>query len=83
MWWTRHRGPYSFHVTRPFATKPGFARGEWLKGTVEAEEAEAEAQALLTDPRDRITAVHLWSEREQQFVMGWTTGSTSSKRKVA
>ena len=52
-------------------TKPTFTQTEWLAGTVEGDEAEDEARALLGDPRDRISGVHLWSDREQQFVMGW------------
>lgn len=70
-WQERHRGPYSLSVTREYASKKGFYRTEWLSGTVEADEVEDEAMALLTDPRDRISAVSVWSEREQQYVMSY------------
>jgi hypothetical protein len=63
-----HRGPYRFVVTRPFATKPGFYRSEWLKGTVEPEDIASEALALLNDPRDTINAVFVWSVREEAYV---------------
>lgn len=63
-----HRGPYVFMVTRPFATKPGFHRSEWLKGEVDREDVGAEALALLADKRDTITLVCVWSQREQAFV---------------
>lgn len=66
----RHRGPYCLMVTRPFVTKPGFTRGEWLKGApLPPEDAYSEALSLLGDPRDTIAAVHVWSVGEQQFVM--------------
>lgn len=63
-----HRGPYIFMVTRPFTKKVGFYRSEWLKGEVDREDVGSEALALLDDPRDTITAVYVWSEREQAFV---------------
>ena len=68
---TRHRGPYSLLVIRPYATKPGFFRSEWLPGAVEADDVENEALALLTDPRDNIDRVHVWSDREDQFVFSF------------
>ena len=55
-------------VTRPFATKAGFHRSEWLKGAVEREDVGPEAMALLADKRDTITHVCVWSEKEQAFV---------------
>lgn len=64
----RHRGPYRLEVTRPFTTKAGFFRTEWLPGIVESEDVGDEALALLSDPRDTIVSVGVWSEREQQFV---------------
>lgn len=67
-WRARHRGPYRFHVERPSKGKTGY-RNEWLPGSVPTWDAEEEARALLTDPRDTILRVHVWSEREQQFVM--------------
>ena len=63
-----HRGPYIFMVTRPFAKKVNFFRSEWLAGEVYREDVGSEALALIDDPRDTITAVYVWSEREQAFV---------------
>lgn len=79
-WAQRHRGPYRFMVVRPFVTKPGFSRGEWLKGEVESGDAAEEARALLLDGRDTICTVHLWSEKEGQFVMAWRRGDFVSPR---
>lgn len=64
----RHRGPYQLCVSRPVRTKPGFLKGEWLPGQVPREEVVSEAIALLTDPRDSIVDVGVFSVREQQFV---------------
>jgi hypothetical protein len=63
-----HRGPYLFMVTRPFATKKGFHRSEWLKGEVDREDVGPEAIALIEDTRDTITFVCVYSVREQAFV---------------
>lgn len=84
-----HRGPFRFCITRPHKTKPGFHTTEWLKGDVDRDDVSSEATALLTDPRDTITSVGVWSEREQQFagsfkqalvprVVAVEAGSTSS-----
>lgn len=67
-----HRGPYRLHVARPIKSKPGFYRSEWLKGSVDADDVPDEALSLLTDPRDSIVSVTIWSEREQCFVMSFT-----------
>ena len=66
----RHRGPYVFYVVRPRANKPGYSTGEWLRGNVE--EPIEEALALLTDPRDTITSVSVYSMVEDQFVTALT-----------
>lgn len=63
-----HRGPFRLCVTRPCATKPGFFRSEWLKGSVDRADVEDEARALLQDPRDSIQHVAVWSVTEGQFV---------------
>jgi hypothetical protein len=67
-WQARHRGPYRLLVVRTSKGKTGH-RNEWLPGTVPTWDADEEAQALLTDRRDSILRVHVWSDREQQFVM--------------
>jgi hypothetical protein len=69
---SRHRGPYLFQVCReraPTKTKPTDWYVENLPGTVAAEDVESEANALLDDPRDTITAVYVFSEAEQQHVV--------------
>jgi len=66
-----HRGPFLFCVTRPHKTKKNHFTSEWLRGSVDRDDVESEARALLTDPRDTITSVHVWSEREQQFAGGY------------
>ena len=66
-----HRGPFQLVLTRPFVTKPGFFRSEWLTGETEREDVEGEARAFLSDPRDTIVRVHVWSIREQQFIGGY------------
>lgn len=43
---------------------------EWLKGQTEADDVEEECQALLSDPKDTINTVNVWSERENQFIWG-------------
>lgn len=70
MWRTRHRGPYRFVAIRALTNRPGF-RADWLPGNVEPDDVDAEARALLTDPRDRILRVHVWSDREEQYVMSY------------
>lgn len=68
-WLDSHRGPFQLLVVRPW-TK-GRIKTEWLKGSVSSEDVEAEAQALLTDPRDKIILVNCWSLKDNQFVMSW------------
>ena len=60
-------GRYRLVVDRPFATKPGFFRTEWL-GAVDKDDIVAEAWALLRDPRDTIAAVKVWDERHGEFL---------------
>lgn len=70
----KYRGPFRLMVVRPFATKPGFFRSEWLPGVVDSADITAEARALLTDPRDSIVTVDIWSEREQKFIHTYRKG---------
>lgn len=63
----RHRGPYRLLVYRP-GTHAGFSRSEWLTGLVEPEDVGSEAWALLTDPRDCVDGVSVWSTHSDQFV---------------
>jgi hypothetical protein len=64
------RGPFLLCITRPGAKK-GFWTSEWLKGEVSKDDVEEEAQALLTDPRDSVVVVNVWSLKDGQFVGGW------------
>lgn len=65
-----HRGPFRFCVSRP--GKKG-SETEWLKGESARDDVEAEARALLTDHRDTITHVSVWSVAENQFVGAFPT----------
>ena len=69
--WARHRGPFTLVVCRPHKKKPGFFTNQCLQGSSEGPDAQAEAYALLTDPRDTITVVSVWSEREQSYSMNY------------
>ncbi len=70
-WLDNHRGPFKFLITRTNnRTKTGFA-SEWLAGETQKDDVEQEAQALLTDPRDTIINVYVWSIREDVFVGGY------------
>jgi hypothetical protein len=69
-WLRNHRGPFTFCVNR-HAKKKGHFASEWLKGEVEREDMDSEALALLTDSRDGITYIGVWSESEQSFVGGY------------
>ena len=66
-----HRGPFRLQVDRPNPSKGTRAYptvSTWLTGSVRGEDVAEEATALLTDPRDTITRVYVYSETEQQFV---------------
>lgn len=63
----RHRGPYQFCIYRP-GKRAGFSRSEFLTGLVEPEDVGSEAWALLTDPRDTIEGVSVWSTHSDQFI---------------
>ena len=75
---SRHRGPYVLSVTRPDKL-PGFFCNEWLKGEIDAEDVEDEALGLLTDPRDTIVGVYVWSVREHQFVLSFKLGDENDR----
>ena len=62
-----HRGPYRLVLSRPDKRK-GFHTTEWLKGETDRDDVFSEAEALLTDPRDTITHVNIWSVTEESFV---------------
>lgn len=70
-WLDNHRGPYLFCLDRPHPRKRGFATSEWLTGAVDRDDVQSEALALLSDPRDTIAGVSVWSINEQCFVGGY------------
>lgn len=82
-WTTRHRGPFRFLVARPSTGKTPI-RTAWLPGEVHRADVDDEAMALLTDPRDGIISISVWSVTEQQYV--WTyrkdTNAHSAHRHV-
>jgi flagellar biosynthesis regulator FlaF len=68
---SRHRGPFLFQLTRakpPTSKAKLLVEIETLTGTVLGEDCADEAKALLTDPRDSILSVSVWSVPEQQHV---------------
>lgn len=65
-WTARHKPPYRLVATRSMSS---IITTAWLPGTSDAESVDAEARALLADPRDTILSVTVWSVKEQQFVM--------------
>ena len=67
----RHKGPFQLVIMRPMTTKTGFYRNTLLAGESEAEDVEAEARALLADPRDTIVLVSVWSVPQKQFVTSY------------
>ncbi len=75
-WLDAHRGPFILLVDRPSTKAHKNAAGvyrtsEWLKGEVEKDDVVSEAESLLTDPRDTILGVSVWSIKEAQFVGGF------------
>jgi len=73
--WDRHRGPYRLVVCRPHPRKKGHSTSEILTGvTRHGADVQEEARALLTDPRDTIVTITVWSESEECFVMSYTRG---------
>jgi hypothetical protein len=84
------RGPFRLLVTRPKVsqtrtvvnllkqevTVPTTPRVEWLPGEESSDELEEVIGSLLTDTRDRITHICVWSLREEQFVAHYGEGVT-------
>lgn len=70
--WSRHVGPYVLRVSRPHPTRAGHWTGEKLNEEHQhGADAEAEARALLSDPRDTVAFVNVWSVSEEAFVGGY------------
>lgn len=73
---TRHRGPYRLSVCRPHPKKIGCHKSEWLPGVVDGVDVADEARALLSDPRDTIVSVAVWSEHEECYATIFNKQST-------
>lgn len=69
--WARHAGPFLLLLSRPHLKKAGFHTSEWLTSNEDGPSAQDTAYALLTDPRDTIETISVWSEREQSFSMNY------------
>jgi hypothetical protein len=84
MFWGRHRGPFQLQVLRTTAsTKAKFAQASAaLPGRTDGPDALSEARALLTDPRDTIVSVSIWSVPESQHVMTINKKNVDSFAKV-
>jgi hypothetical protein len=64
----RHRGPFQFQVTRLAPTTPCGVTVALLDGETSRDDVMARARTLLTDPRDTIVSVSVWSCTEQQHI---------------
>lgn len=68
-----HRGPFRLQVLRTRKVSEGSKRypatTQTLPGLTDGADVADEAKALLTDPRDTIDAVYVFSETEAQHVM--------------
>lgn len=67
----RRQGPFTLSIVRRVEKTEKNNTGletTGLKGTVAKEDVEGDAVALLTDPRDTIIRVLVWSEREDQHI---------------
>ena len=71
-WTHNHRGPYRLQVCRLTPTRKIKYHTETLAGTLPAIEVEDEARMLLTDPRDAIVSVYVWSVPEEQHAITFT-----------
>jgi hypothetical protein len=61
-------------IGRPHKKKACFFSSEWLQGSDDGPGTQDSAYALLTDPRDTINTISVWSEREQSFAMNYRKG---------
>ena len=65
----RHKGPFQLQIQRTMKPYGRYHLGwsaECLAGSVDGLDVESECMALLTDPRDSIAAVAVWSIPESQ-----------------
>lgn len=76
-----HRGPFKLQVSRPPTGKEKVAQLETLPGLVEGIDIEDECLALLTDPRDTITRIYVWSDLEGQHCFSRPTTTTEKGEK--
>lgn len=76
----RHRGPFKLQVVRPRPITKTLRAGctvTTLQGTVTKDDVTDEAHSLLTDPRDTIEAVYVWSVPEQQHILTYRKGDAT------
>lgn len=76
----RHRGPFVLQVLRPTPTRKSPASTETLPGTVARWDVKEEAHSLLTDPRDTIESVYVFSESERQHVTTYRRRDVAKRR---
>ncbi len=71
----RHRGPYSLLLGRERPVKGGGMEQytDRLSKRFNAEDAHEEARMLVTDPRENVTDVHVFSDSEGQFTGAFYT----------
>jgi hypothetical protein len=67
-----HRGPYVFGVMRETPKRKMKYHYDALPGKVEVDDIREEARALLSDKRDTITSVYVYSVSEEQHVTTYT-----------
>jgi hypothetical protein len=72
---SRHRGPFILVAFRPkkvtrFGRPEMTEEKEVIATGVSKEDVLELADSFLSDPRDSIVAIHVWSERENQFLGG-------------
>ncbi len=66
-----HRGPYILGVLRDAPRRKAKVTYDLLPGKVEVDDIRDEAQALLSDKRDTILSVYVFSVREEQYVTAY------------
>lgn len=76
----RHRGPFVLRVLRHTPRRKYPFQSQLLPGTVARWDVKEEAHALLTDPRDTIESVTVYSEPEQKHITTYRRTDVAAKR---